>query len=99
MTIIKEILKYNPELDKNIVSPYQPRIIIRTNTYGSNFAHFKMLFDEVKKDFPFITPEKADIKHYGGRHYKGTYGIEFNIDSEVKVPDAYKPIHEVEYTL
>jgi endonuclease III-like uncharacterized protein len=99
MTIIKEILRYTPEKQTQPVSMYQHRIVVRSNTYGSNLAHLQELFDEVKKDFPHITPETADIKHYGGRHYKGTYGIEFNIDIEVKVPEGYKDISEVEYTL
>lgn len=94
MTIIKEILRCKTRMDME-----QHRIVIRTNTYGSNFAHFQKLFDEAKKDFPHITPETADIKHYAGRRYKGTYGIEFNIDIEVPVPEGYKDISEVEFIL
>lgn len=97
MNFIKEILRFNPDLELGVTKKH--RIVIRTNTYGSNFAHFQKLFNEVKKDFPHITPEIADIFHYGGRHYKGTYGIEFNIDIAIKVPDGYKDIHGVEYKL
>ncbi len=99
MLIIKEVLKFDGNKDTNKVSPYEHRIVVRTNCYGSNFGFFQMLYNEVKKDFPHITPEDADIKHYAGRSYKHTYGIEFNIKSEIKVPEGYTEISEVEYTL
>lgn len=99
MKFIKEVLKFNLDKETNSVSPYEHRIVVRTNSYGSNFKFFQLLYDEVKRDFPHITPEIADIKHYAGRRYKHTYGIEFNIKSEIKVPDGYTEISEVEYTL
>ena len=97
MTIIREVLKHDPIKHKGM--PAQNRIIVRSNTYGSNMEHFQQLYDAAKVDFPHLTPKIADIKHYGGRHYKGTYGIEFNVDAEIAVPVNYKEISEVEYTL
>jgi hypothetical protein len=100
MTIIKEVLRYDHTKDQNPVSPYGTKVIIRTNTYASTFAHFQMLFDEVKKDFPTLIPESANIVHYGGRHYKGTYGIEFKINEfEIPVPAEYKEVSSVEFAL
>lgn len=95
MLFIKEVVPFDLKKDQVQGS----RIIIRTNTYGSNFAFFQKLFDEANKDFPFITPENADIKHYGGQRYKHTYGIEFNVKLDVHIPSDYRQIQEVEYTL
>lgn len=97
MTFIKEILKHNPEAHKG--APALHRIIVRTNTYGSNFEFFQRLYKEAKKDFPHLKPIDADIKHYAGRRYKGTYGIEFSINVDVKVPKGYEDVSEVEWTL
>ena len=74
------------------------RIIIRTNCYSSMFSHFVMLKAELDKDFPDaeIDPE---IKQYGGRRYKRTFGIEFTLSAGSSVPRVYKKIREVEYIL
>lgn len=90
MEIIKE---------KYIHSDYKTiRIIIRTNCYVSMFSHFVMLKAELDKDFPGIEFD-PDIKHYGGRHYKGTFGLEFTLPAGTSVPREYKKIRNVEYTL
>ncbi len=93
MNFIKEFAKF----DKEPNSIDEKRVIVRTNSYGSSFGFFQRLFDEVKKDFPHITPDNADIKHYAGRHYKGTYGIEFNVFGAL--PESYKEVSSMEYTL
>ncbi len=98
MKFTKEVLSFYPQ-DKESKQPYQSRIVIRTNTYGSTLSFLQKLFDEAKKDFPHITPEMADIKLYGGRHYKGTFGIEFNLDVGVKIPGTYESITKLEYTM
>lgn len=71
--------------------PTQKIIILRSNTYASNLQYFLNLLDEARKDFPQIDlkPEDIEIVHYGGRHYRRTFGIEFRNDKEVEVPEEY----------
>lgn len=74
------------------------RFVIRTDCYNSELSHFMLLFQEAKKDFPDLKEEQIEIKHYGGRCYKGTYGIEFTIDPKV-IPTTYEQIHKLELEL
>lgn len=74
------------------------RFIVRTDCYNSDLSHFILLFQTAKKDFPDLKEEQVEIKHYGGMTYKGTYGIEFNLDPKV-IPVEYEQIHKLEYTL
>lgn len=53
------------------------RFIIRTNTYARTLSHINNLVSKAKKDFPSLSDEDIMIIVYAGRHYKGTYGIEF----------------------
>jgi len=57
------------------------RYIIRTNTYGHSVAYFKKLDREIYRDFGVRRPAEEDLEivQYGGRHYSGTFGIEFTV--------------------
>ena len=90
MEIIKE---------KNIHKKYKTiRIIIRTNCFTSTFKHFVMLKAILDGDFPDIDVE-PEVTHYGGRHYKGTFGLEFTLPMGSPVPQEYEEIGQVEYKL
>ncbi len=89
MDFIKE---YQP-----VVEQFPGRCVIRTNTYCKNFSHICFLVAEAKKDFPDLKDNLIEIAHYGGQHYKGTFGIEFTPTGEV--PDSYEKISELEFTL
>ncbi len=79
-------------------STYAKICVIRTNIYGSQLSHFMNLFNEAKKDFPDLKPEEVDIKQFGGRRYKRTFGIEFDRPEE-SVPETYNRIENLEHTL
>lgn len=90
MDIIKE---------KNIHKKYKTvRIIIRTNCYTSMFSHFVMLKSVLDTDFPDIDAD-PEVIQYGGRRYKGTFGLEVIVPQGTAVPDEYEEIGQVEYKL
>ncbi len=91
MEIIKEVFINSQH--KNV------RFIIRTNTYSNSLFYFNTLFEEAKKDFPDIKPDDVEIIHYGGRRYKGTFGIEWSESITIKRPKEYREISNTEYTL
>ncbi len=70
--------------------------VVRTGTYTSSVAHINRILAEATEDFPDLDLEKVKIVHYGGIRYKGTYGLEFDVDGDV--PDTYRPINHVEFT-
>jgi hypothetical protein len=73
--------------------------VIRTNYYGSSLQKFLDFFSEAKKDFPSLTPEQVEIKHYGGDRIKHIFGLEFQVPSEVTISESYKRIPRLEFTL
>lgn len=73
------------------------RFIIRRGDYGHTLDAIMQLYNEAKKDFYTIDHSLIDIVHYGGQRYKYTYGIEF--DLEEPVPDGYREISQVEFSL
>lgn len=89
ITIIRECVRFKGKREW--------RIILRTNCYGSSLGFFFKLFSYLLQDFPDIKAEDMDVMHYGGRCYKGTYGIEFNV---TKRPSRrYRRSREVECIL
>ena len=71
--------------------------VVRSNCYGSRLDYLLQLAAAAREDFPHLTDEDIEIKHYAGRHYARTFGIEFNVPV-ADVPDSYKEIREVEHT-
>lgn len=69
--------------------------VIRENNYGSGLDKFMRLFEEAQKDFPGLLYENVSVVKYGGRRYKGTFGIEFETSS---APNSYIRINALEYT-
>jgi hypothetical protein len=61
-------------------------------------SFFLGLFDEAVADFPSLVQKDVAIVHFGGRHYSGTFGIEFDAPSLEAVPEAYRPVNQVETT-
>jgi hypothetical protein len=75
------------------------RAVIRTQTYTHSWGYFFNLVKEAKKDFPGLTTDKIEIVHYGGRHYKGTYGIEFVLNKKIPISKEYTQISNLEFSL
>ncbi|MDO8599326.1 MAG: hypothetical protein Q7S02_04410 [bacterium] len=69
--------------------------VIRTDTYASSVAHFQLLLEEARRDFPALEPKDAEVIHYAGRRYSGTFGIEFDAATST-IPATYIEIAEVE---
>ena len=90
MKIIKEFVRI--KLDDSA------RIILRTNYYIGTFEYIRNLVNEARKDFS-LEDDKIEIIHYAGDRYKGTYGIEFNVDKGVTIPEKYKEVSQVEFKL
>lgn len=72
--------------------------IIRLDHYGHSAQVFKDLVDEVLKDFPEFPLEEISIAHYGGSHYRRTYGVEFRVDV-ANVPSTYERVLTTELRL
>lgn len=72
--------------------------VIRTNTYNKSMAHLRSLEAIALIDFPDLNPVEINVVHYGGRHYKGTMGIEFPVDG-LPAPNGYSEISKLEETL
>lgn len=71
--------------------------ILRSRTYTSSLDYFLMLFKEATKDFKDLRESQVEVIQYGGRHYKGTFGIEFK--STEKPPKEYEKRKAVEFKL
>ena len=74
------------------------RCVIRTDTYAKSVEHIMYLYRIASKDFPHLMQEDFSIAHYGGRRYKGTYGIEFNVNMSSNTED-YRQIKNMEVLL
>lgn len=92
MEIIKEFLK-----DEHDIPNRTGVCVIRTNTYAKNIQYFNELHSVAIRDFPTLKPETIEVVHYGGIHYKRTFGIEFVITADP--PNDYKCIDALETTL
>lgn len=90
---MKYIKSYVPFSDTDEV-----RVIIRTNTYGSDIDFFLKMAEEAQRDFPDVPFSDMNVHHYAGVSYKGTYGIEFNTNSHC-VPSYYSKQKSVEKCL
>ena len=69
---------------------------IRTNCYAKSVGHIAILFREAEKVNLALLMGDVNIAHYAGRHYKGTYGIEFKVSEK---PEGYREISEPQYLL
>lgn len=75
-------------------------VVIRTNCYGSRLSFLMDLFNIAKKDFPSLELGHVEVKHYGGRHYAGTFGLEFELVTvgSPMIPIDYEQITCLEMT-
>lgn len=76
-------------------------VVLRESAYGSSLKKFLRLWEEFKKDFPNLNVNEdrdVEIKHYGGRYYAKTFGLEINIGKNSYVPEFYNRISQLEYT-
>lgn len=71
--------------------------ILRTSTYAHSLDHFLKLAEAAKADFPHLKPSEIKIVHYGGKRYRGTFGIEFQITDPP--PESYTRIPQTEPNL
>lgn len=90
MKFVKEFVTKKHPTDKKY------HAIIRTETYAHHLDHFSKMFKELQSDFPGIKEEDTQVCHYGGKSYKGTYGLEIDTDT---IPKGYVEISSVEFTL
>lgn len=72
------------------------RFCIRMSGYGRTLQAILELWEIAKADFPQLTMEDVEIMYYAGDRFARTYGLEFGLD--VKPPDGYKEISELERT-
>ncbi len=69
--------------------------VIRTSTYASSAEHIKNLADRAFHDSAGdATYEDVDVVLYAGRHYAGTFGVEFHLQRKL---EGYADIKELEY--
>jgi hypothetical protein len=73
--------------------------IIRNASYGFTVQDALELIEIVKKDFPSVDLDDANIVKYGGNRYKYTLGIEFPISKSTPVPNDYLVVESLEMTL
>jgi hypothetical protein len=73
------------------------RCVVRAGTYSHTFEYIAELVQAAKSDFPALEDRHIEIMMYGGDRYRGTIGIEFDVQGDV--PDTYTAINQVELTL
>ncbi len=73
------------------------RCVVRTRSYVSTLSYFDRLWESAVADFPSLERDRVEVKHYGGKSIRGTFGIEF--EPPDKVPNSYREISEVEFVL
>jgi len=76
-------------------------IVVRPNNYSHRLSDITALVAEARRDFPGWLQSEDDIHiiMYGGSHYKGTMGIEFEVPAGTAIPDSYRQIQELELRL
>lgn len=91
MTIIREYVRTDT----------YARVIARSNCYAHDLEYIARLFSALENDFNTETLHlsKAEIAHYGGQRYAGTYGVEYVLNANVPIPDTYTQIAYLEYKL
>lgn len=72
------------------------RFSLRTNTYAHSLDFFERLWEEAKRDFPWLDKNDVEVVHYGGIRYKHIFGIEFTAKD---IPDGYTDVGRLENTL
>lgn len=88
--IIKEVWK-----DRRLEFQ-KDHVILRSLYYGSSVGHINKFIEEAKKDFPGIDVDKIEIIQYGGRHYAGTFGIEFQVKPDSNPLEGYREVSTTE---
>lgn len=103
LTLFQRIFKKSKETEtiehKDYIKEYAKSsniCVIREDRYGSGLDKFLNMFVEANKTFPTLLPKDVAIKHYDGRHYAKTFGIEFKPTR--RVPKEYNRIEEPELT-
>lgn len=82
-----------------VCGPYNNRFILREDNYDDRLDKFNALFELARQDFPHLSPNFVDVKHYGGDSHKRQWGIEFAMHDKFGVPAGYTQINEVLPTL
>lgn len=75
----------------------QTHFVVRLGHYGSQLSYFLGLFEEVKRDFPYLAPEDVKVVHYGSDHIPGYFGLEFTLNVS-ETPTGYRQISLSEFT-
>ena len=65
------------------------RASLHADHYGSSLSHFKKMFAELKRDFPWIWPKDVEVVEYGGDRIKRIWGIEVIVNDLIAVPAPY----------
>lgn len=71
--------------------------VVRKRSYGSYLSDIEELYQVAKADFPHLQREAVTVVKYGGRHYKGTFGIEFRKLGPAH--NSYRQVRQLEVTL
>ena len=70
--------------------------VIRFNHYGRSWKILGEAVAEAKQDFPCLSDGDIRVVQYGGRHYAGTFGIEFDLPEDTQLPEGYESINQLE---
>lgn len=57
--------------------PQNQMVSLRADNNANDFAHFRLLAEEAKYDFPGLRDSEIMVEKYAGTNYVGTYVIEF----------------------
>ena len=71
--------------------------IIRSSHYGNDLDMLVRFYNEAVLDYPNLKIEDVRVVKYGGRYYKGTFGIEFNVG--YYAPESYRRVPQLEFTM
>ncbi len=84
-----------------VIKEYCPsvgKVVVRSSMYAHSLQYLLDLLGEAQEDFPTLSADSVTVVHFSGRHYKGTFGIEFGAQAE-DVPSHYDEIGSLEETL
>ncbi len=75
------------------------RASVNADTYSSTMANIKILYRELKKDFPFIQPRDVEVVQYDSMFIKHIWGLEIVIKDPSCVPTSYSCFSKWENTM